>query len=380
MENEGRLLQFRPRETVGSVAFDIENERVYGDQQMRDDTISYLDEYRLRVQKYDYEYRFSFVEGEGYKVRDIYNGEAMSQITKRTLAERQAKGLSIHRELAEDVGAESLDEQLAYAQEGDRIFWLSPPGPKNEGYGDYGLVFEGRVVGERIFMTALRVENPTIAQCNRAFLELTGDNVGYIDPEGFLANPKVVGNRVVDTDSVLQRNFSFVVDQKEALVNKQVFTEMEPMFDEFVEVIKSGSREERITAFYALENYALEVKQRLIRKQESQGEENIVYMSDYREYRYLTDILPLYGYKPPVVGGSCGSTGEETKSSNILIDNYKDLMKAIFGDLKEMFGTDDDESYSFDKKGVCVDCKNEGMLGPCNLCQGCDIKARLQAA
>ncbi|QQG40794.1 MAG: hypothetical protein HYV37_00520 [Candidatus Levyibacteriota bacterium] len=365
MEREVRL---------GSQAFDVEKERVYGNKQIRDDLVSYLDEYRLQVSKHGFEFQYS-----GYKVKDIYSGEPMSVKTKRTLAERRAKGLPIHRELAEDAGIESLDEQLAYAKEGDRIFWMSPPGPKEDGYGNYGFVFEGRVVGERLFMTANRIEKPTIAQCNKAFFELTRDNVGYINPEGFLANPRVVRNSMVDADFILQRNFSFAVDQKEALINKQVIAEMDSMIDEFVGVVKTGTREEKITAFHALENYALELKKRLMHKAEARENDNIIFMSEYRDHRYLADILNVYGYMPPIVAGSCGPTGEETKSNDLFADNFKDLMKAIFGDLKEMFGIDE-ESYSFDKSGTCVRCKNEGMLGPCNLCQGCDSYLRLQAA
>lgn len=356
-------------------AFDIEKERVYTDAQMRDDLVSYLDEYRLRVQKHNYEFQYSFVEGEGYKVRDIYSGEAMSIKTKRSLEERRVKGLSIHRELAEDEGMESLDEQLHYAQDGDRIFWISPPGPKEEGYGNYGFVFEARVQNavsqdglpiKRLFMTANRVENPTIVQSNRAFLELTGDNVGYINPEGFLANPRVVKNISIDTDAVLQRNFSFVVDQKEVLLNKQVIAEMESMIDEFVGVVRSGSREEKITAFHALENYALDLKQRLMSKQTSR-EENIVYISDYRNYQYLADILSVYGYMPPMAFGSCGSTGEETRSNDIFADNFKDLMKAIFGDFFKSLGLEEDEWFK------CPSChyKATGPVG--DMCPGCHL-------
>ncbi len=358
---------------LDSQAFDIKKEKIYTDAEIRKDTISYLSEYRLRVQKYDYELQFSFVEGEGYKVMDIYRGEAMSVKTKRTLAERRAKGLSIHREIAEDEGAENLDEQLAFAQEGDRIFWLSPPGPKEDGYGNYGFVFEGKIKDRRLLMTAIRVENPTIAQFNKAFFELTGDNVGYINPEGFLANPRVVENSMADTDAVLQKNFSFVIDQKEAQINKQVIAEMDRMIDEFVGVVKTGTREEKITSFYALENYALELKKRLTHKAEAGENDNIIFMSDHREHRYLVDILSVYRYMPPIVGGSCGPTGEETRSSDIFANDFSDLMKAIFG-------IDDEESYSFDKSGVCVRCNTDTMLGPCNLCQGCDIYLRSQAA
>ncbi len=334
-------LQYRE---TGSRAFDIENERPYSNAEMKKDIVSYLSEYRLRVQKYNYELLFSFVDGEGYKVRDIHRGEAMSIKAKRTLEERRAKGLSVHREIAEDAGIESLDKQLLYAQEGERISWISPPGPKEEGYGDYGFVHEGVVHNEvsedglsakRLSMTAIRVENPTIPQCNNALFQLTGENVPYINAEEFLANPRVGRKRAVDTDAVLQENFSFVVDQKDALINKQVITEMDPMTDECIEVIRFGSREERITAFYALENYALALKKQYANKKETHREEHVVYEnahdSKYRQYRYLADILSAYGHMPPIVAGSCGPTGEETKSNDIFADNFSNLMKEIFG-------------------------------------------------
>ncbi len=363
------------RET-GSRAFNIENERPYSNAEMKKDSVSYLSEYRLRVQMYDYEYQFSFVEGEGYKVRDIHRGEAMSDKAKRTLEERKTRGLPIHRELAELSGLAYLDKQMLSAADGDRVFWISPPGPKEEGYGDYGFVYEGRVHDEvsedglrakRLFMTAIRIENPTIPQCNNVLFQLTGENASYINAEGLLKNPRVVKNSVVDTDSVLQRNFSFVIDQKEALVNKEVIGEMDPMIDEFVGVVRSGSKEEKITAFHALENYALELKKQYARKKEASREENVVYTPDDHRYRYLVDILSVYGYKPPVVLGSCGSTGDETRSNDIFADNFKNLMKAIFGDLFEKLGLEDDEWF------VCKSChyKATGPIG--DTCPGCHI-------
>lgn len=375
MERDRRLLQFQPREIVGSVAFDMEKEKVYTDVEMRDDLVSYLGEYRLRVQKHDYELTFSYREGEGYRVRDIHRGEAMSVKSKRTLLDRTENGLPVYREMAEDAGIDSLDEQLLYAEDGDMVVWFSPPGPKDQGYGNYGFMFEGSVkvkvltdgmTEKHILMTANRIEKPTIAQCNNAFFALTGEDISFINPEGFLANPRVVSGREVNVDEVLLKNFSFEVNEEEMLVNTQVIKTINPMIDEFVGVIKSGSREERITAFYALENYALELKERLMRKQEK-GEENVIYMSDYRDYRYLADILHGYGYRPPIVAGSCGPTGEDTRSNDIFADNYKDLMKAIFGDFKEMFGIEDDEWF------VCGAChyKATGPIG--NQCPGCHI-------
>lgn len=344
---DGSHDNFLDRDVATSQAFDIEKERVYTDVEMRKDIVSYLSEYRLRVQKYDYELLYSFREGEGFRVRDVHRGEAMSIKAKRTLAERQVTGLPIHREMAEDEGIENLDKQLYYAQDGDKIFWISPPGPKEEGYGNYGFVFEGRVQNEmsedglptkRLFMSAIRVENPTMSQANSAFSELTGENISHASPEGLLENPRVVSKRAVDTDAVLQKNFSFVVNQRDAWTNSQVITKMNLMIDEAISVIRSGTREERIRSFYALENYALALKERFTRENDAPEKENIVYTRDYGEYRYLADILYEYGYMPPIVAGSCGATGEEVRSNDIFADSYSDLMKAIFGDLREKFG------------------------------------------
>lgn len=348
---DGSHDNFLDRETNTAQAFDIEKERMCTDVEMRKDIVSYLSEYRLRVQKYDYELLYSFREGEGFRVRDVHRGEAMSIKAKRTLAERQAKGLPIYREVAEDAGIESLDRQLYYAQEGDRVFWISPPGPKEEGYGDYGFVFEGKVKDavsknglpmKRLFMTAIRVENPTMPQANNAFSALIGENISYTNPEGLLENPRVVSKSIVDTDGVLQKNFSFEVNQKDVWINSQVITAMDSMIDEAVSVIRSGTREERIRAFYALENYALALKERLSSERAVSEKENVVFTRDYREYRYLADILSEYSYMPPIVSGSCGETGRETRSNDIFANNYNDLMKAIFGDLKDLI---DDESF-----------------------------------
>ena len=342
------------REAIGSSAYNIENERVYRDEEIRENVVSYLSEYRLRVKKYDYELVFSTAPGEGFMVRDVHRGEAMNAKAKRTLEERQVKGLPIHREFAELLGLESLDEQLLSAADGDHVFWMSPPGPKEEGYGNYGFVYEGRVQEEvsesgvpikHLFMTAIRVENPTISQSNKALSELTGENVSYINAEEFLGNPRVVKNVAVNTDDVLRRNFSFVVDQKEVWINKRVITEMDSMINEFVGVIHSGSRAEKITAFYALENYALELKERYIRKQEKREDDTVIYMNEHRRYQYLADIYSPYGYRPPSVAGSCGPTGEETRSNDIFANSYRNLMKAIFGDLHEMFGLEEESDW-----------------------------------
>lgn len=90
----------------------------------------------------------------------------------------------------------------------------------------------------------------------------------------------------------------------------------------------------------------------------------------YIPYGYILDEVE----KIP----GCAGGGQMNNDGRILIESLVPRVATIEDLIKEIKDfLNNDESYSFDKKGVCVGCKNEGMLGPCNLCQGCDIKARL---
>lgn len=356
------------REIVGSRAFNIENERIYTDEEMRKDIVSYLSEYRLRVQKYDYELAFSFTPEEGFLVRDIHRGEAMRTKAQRTIAERTIKGLPIHREIAELAGIENLDEQLVYAKVGDPVFWLSPPGPKEQGYGDYGFLYEGQITRvtpqeKHIVMTAIRIENPTLGQSNDALSTLGGIQLEYTSAEDFLANPHVKqGGDLLDVDFTLHQFFSFTMDKEEERINKRVISDMDYMINEFIVVIRTGTREEKVRAFYALENYAFKLKERYKKKQDIYKEP----FAGDRSYQYLVDIVSVYGFRPPMVAGSCGPTGEETRSNDIFA-SYKDLMKAIFGDLFKSLGLEEDEWFK------CPSChyKATGPIG--NMCPGCHL-------
>ncbi len=372
-----RAAQFSNREIVGSWAFNIERESRYTNAEMRADIISYLSEYRLCVQKYDYELLFSYRQNEGFKIRDAFQGEAMTNKAIRAIKEREKQGDPIHRELAEFEGMKKLEKDLPYAQNGDSVFWISPPGPKDLGYGDYGFFYAGRVVdtpfGKKLAMTAIRIEKPTITECNMVLSSLTGDNIAYISAQGFLANPKVSKGQS-DVDAVLQNTFSFELKEEENILNKKVIMGMGQMIDDFIVIIRTGTKEEKVKAFHALENYALELKERY--KKRDIG--TLVYINEYRQLHSLVDIISTHGFTPPTVAGSCGSTKEEsTQSNNILANGFDNLMKAIFGNLKKYgIGDEEDESYNFNTYGDCVICAQKTMVGPCDICKPCDENIR----
>lgn len=301
--------------------------------ELREDILSYLCEYRLGEQKHKYSLSFLKNRPPGFKLCDSHRFESMGKRANRAILEREANGESVLREQAELLGILKLEDQLGFAQDGDVVVWASPPGPENEGYDrSYGFFYLGLVekrndADKSISMTAIRIGYPTLENCNTAFNRLTGENVDY--PEGeFLANPRVVrGLKLAVVDGVLHDVFSFKNDERHQQIVRKVLAQMGPMIDEFISLLRNGTKEEKEKAFYALENYALRLK----REYEGLGIENIVQIDDYRRVK-LGDILPVYGYEPPVMGGSCGGTGK--KRSNDILGSGLKALNDVLGDKK----------------------------------------------
>jgi hypothetical protein len=311
-------LRKKSRETVGSDAFNLEYDAPPTRDELRRDIVSYLGEYRLQAQKYSYELTFGRDRDKRGPItlRDQDQGEAMVYKTKRVIEERKRKGEPIHREEAEDKGIALLNEQLRFAKTGDTVMWASPPGPKEQGYGEYGFIYAGKVTKHtngqaRLAMSAIRIEKPTIEQYNLAFTALTGEKMNAKKAEDFLASPKLIKKNIEEreVDSVLQENFNFSPDFKEKVKFLSIIKQMEPLIEDFLEIMEHGSSAEKLKGFYKLENYALKLKK------EYEKEEKIVYQKIVR----LNDLEDKYSKKPPIAKGSCGKTGESAKSNNLII-------------------------------------------------------------
>lgn len=359
------------REVVGSSAFNLEYDAPPTKRELKRDVISYLGEYRLQVQKYKYELIFGKDNmGVGpLALRDKDRGESMRIKARRTLEERTLKGQPIEREEAEEKGVQSLEDQVQFAQTGDRIFWGSPPGPKDEGYGEYGYLFSGVVSklpnGEaKLLMEAIRVEKPKIGQYNEGLSALTGTEIRFEAAEDFLKQPVVVRQGVSDEmlDHVLKQSFSFSVDKGKQTTFEKVIKKMDPVIDEFIELFYRGTREEKIQAFRAMENYATA----LHKEYESLGEHgNIVYMDDYRKSPQLKQVVHAYNYKPEEVAGSCGDT-KQMKSNNILSISTRRNINSIYGD--------QDGKSTESKWYVCPDPCGYEATGPIgDTCPSCGL-------
>lgn len=336
---------------VKSDAFRIEYQPNISEKILLDDVVSYLGEYRFGLQKYSYD--LTFKEG---KLRDLHRNEPMTDLAQRAIDRKFRESRLSLREQTEKEGFLNLDQQLSSAQDGNTVVWASPPGPKEEGFGDYGFIFIGKVkeknsAEKQLKMTAIRVEKPTLSQFNQAWRLLTGETTDRKTPEEFLRNPQIIREDLQEgyIDALLGMSFNFQPKKEEQGEFMKIIREMDPLLKDFVYLVRSGSSQEKIKALNVLENYALKLKQ-------DDETKNIIYVRPRDDLR-IKDIVGEFGHKPPAAAGSCGSTTRnEFTSSNILTRGS--LLNSL-SENQEWF--------------TCPKCsyKADGPIG--NTCPGCGL-------
>lgn len=337
------------------------------DKALIDDVVSYLGEYRFNLPKFSYELKFS-----GGKLRDPHRGDSMQDIAQRAIGQKFSRRELSSRERAEKQGLMSLDNQLIFAKEEDTIVWASPPGSKEEGYGNYGFIFIGHVdtddaSGKTVQMTAIRLEAPKIEQFNKAIHLLTGKKTDYRNAEEFLANPKIIKEYLQDgyVDAILGISFSFKPNKEKQEKFEIIMRQMFPLISEFIRSAKDPwkTKEEKIKELYALENYAIKLKRDY--DQPTTRRENFIVNFNTRPR--LLDIREKYGNKPPEVAGSCPANTNNKNSFTSNIFSKGSIINGLF---------EDEIDYEFDKAGPCKKCSAEVSCGPCGLCRSCDLAIR----
>ena len=338
----------RNKESIGSDAFRIEYRNDIPEQVVYDDVVSYLGEYRFSLPKYSYNLKFKYGE-----LRDPNRNDSMEELSQRAIDFKRKEGRSFVREQAELMGFQSLNEQLRYAKTGSTIIWASPPGPKEDGYGDYGFVYFGKVEDynpeeKNIKMTAMRVENPSIGQFNKLVRIFGNEKAEYKAAEEFLTNPYVFSEDVKEgyVEAILGRVFSFKPNEKEQEKFRQIIKKLFPLILDFIQSSRS------LRGLYSLENYALALK----KDYETHEREGIIELADFRVSKVIRDIIGDYGHEPPKVAGSCGSTSnDKVKSSN------------VFNALSSLNSLSESEWFT------CPKCKfkADGPIG--NKCPGCNL-------
>lgn len=368
-ENLG--VNFTSLKEKSSSDFRLEYGKNISDQALLDDVVSYLGEYRFSLPQYSYDYVFS-----QNKLRDPHRNDSMEEVSQRAIDANNLKGRSSFREQMEKRAFQKLDQMLLSAKTGDTIIWQSPPGPKEEGYGDYGFFFLGKVgeingTEKKIKMKAIRIERPTIAQASQAASILTSKEIEYSTAEECLGDPHVLAKDQSEEYvlSVLNMVFSFQRRPEEQEKFERIIREMYPLISDFIQSAKDPlkTKAEKRKEFNSLENYALHLKEEYGRL--SVGGERMVV--DFKDKPRLSDIVGTYGsYEPPKVAGSCpGDTDTETST----IKSNNPFSKGSF--LSSLLGEDMD--YEFDQDGPCKKCNAiEVKCGPCGICKACDLSIR----
>lgn len=339
---------------VESAAFRTELLRHVPEREIRDELKSYLAEYRFQLPKYTYDLVYF-----DNHLRDIYGNESMLEKAARSIDQRQSNWKNASRETAEYQGIQYLDSVLQGASLGDRVIWGSPPGATIDGYGPYGFFFSGIVDDVRgnnkhISMTALRINETSISAYNKAMESILGQSVQFNTPEEFLAQPFILQNTSVDPEISLNnmtapkkiddRQFEFAMGA------------IDPLVKQFILEIKSGAPTDRLKQlFYAIENISIELNT-------SSGLAGI-YTLSYSLHQNLELIVQQHGmFKPPIVGGSCGSSGgtdslETLLNTNLMNKLTNNVLVTILG---ETDGFECPRCHFKTKKSIgnqCPSCK-----------------------
>lgn len=333
-------------ETYGSDAFRLEYSPDTPAKAIQKDLESFLGEYIFELSEYHYELSY-----ENGRLLDPNTRETMISKTIKAIDLRKSERKITTREEAELSGFAKLEKQLSSAKEGDVIIWMSPPGPKKEGYGDWGFVYLGEVSNNgRLSMTALRVENPKIFDYSLFFNEISNDSFIPLIEEDFIAQPLIISNRTIQQISSLVSEF---FRQRSAQISpdfSDVMQKLSPHIEQYLKVVQTGgSKAFEQQVFNMVLNYSIDLKDNF------ESEEPMTTLP------FLT-ALKQYGYQVPPLSGSCGSLG----SSNDIFNTVSPLSRILSPESKTHWDYHD---------GNCVVCnKKNAEVGPCNICKNCEKK------
>lgn len=361
-------------ERKGPDAFQLRYNSEAPAQAIENDVKSYLGEYRLGVQKYDFELEYSYGE-DGLHMRSKDDKESMLKKSYRAIMDApSSKKKRRHSEYQNLLNVENI---INTANNGDLYFYFSPPDPnKEDDEGKYGFCFIGEVVDiendenktvkkAKVKNTAINIPSNDLQRYIQALSTLGAETTDIQTPEDFIARPFKLHSQIsrADIDSVLSDCFDYTPDPQDKDRFEMIMTIMNRDIKQFVTMIKHGySNEDILVGLYALENKALELKNIETDQLSEMIRINIKPIISTNDYGYQDDFMYLirnYGYKPPAVGGSCGSTGETANMfgfnspfSSLGISDY-------WGSSSSTFPYTNTESESKEYCVTCPYCKNK---------------------
>lgn len=296
-------------------AFNPEYKPHIKDGEIIDDITHYLGEYRFHLEKDNY----TMILYDG-KLCDPYRLEPMIVKSQRAIEKKRAEGQPTHREESDSMGLLNLEKQLQDAGEGDTIFQASPPELEDYGFLNVGKLKRTSDIRAEVQMTASRIERPTLEKFNMFLSLVAGKDFSFTTADEFVANPVVIRNFDLNAlDKILWEIFEFRVDPEEKSRAEKALLRLTPLIDEFVANARYLSLREKGRALHAIENLAIKLWN------DTDTDSKIIHMDIYRNLDYA---MRFYGFEPPKILGSCGSTGK-VQSNNTLNFSYGALNESL---------------------------------------------------
>ncbi len=276
------------------------------EQETRNNILRYLGEYRLAVKFDEFFYRVG-VGPTGERFLAASEEEPVSQKFRKAISQKENEGKSSKRAVAECIGFEKIEK--AFLQGEDFLFlWVSPPGKKEDGYGDYSFTFVGEVKDNKIRVVPYR--NKLSLNQHREVAGIFSNKTENLKTDvDFLANPVFIQKKeeLKDAEDLLLR-----IGEKERMDlswRPRLEAKVGNLVDMFIDGVKNNVPDWELDRIKrAIENFTID------KKIEITSGKYVTYNLDAGR------LMDTYGsYAPPKVAGSCGS------SSSTLMDLHSKL-------------------------------------------------------
>lgn len=291
-----------------SIRGDIATTMQAREQGTKNNILRYLGEYRLAV-KFD---EFSYREGvgpDGDRFLAALEEEPIIQSFRNAIYKKEKEGKSSRREVAECLGFQKIEK--AFLEGEDFLFlWISPPGKKEDGYGNYSFTFVGEVKDRKIRVIPYR--NKLSLNQHREIAGIFSEDTENLKTDiDFLANPVFMQKKgeLKDAEDLLVK-----IGEKERMDlswRQRLEVKIRGLVDTFIDGVRRNAPDSELDKIKrAIENYTIDNKTEIMTGK---------FPSYIFDARHLVDT---YGsYAPPKVAGSCGTSS----SSTTLMDFHSDL-------------------------------------------------------
>lgn len=380
-------------------------------------------------------YSAYFVDGD---YQDADGNSILSMI--ENAKEKSRNSVRYRRVEAESEGVFEMLPLFENMDSGDVLLLSSPPGSVEEGFGDNGMRLSMMNVGvakrmsdgrKKVYMFTI----PSPEKSLREHYDFLYDSLSLEHVNQFSGNLEDLSDRDFVSSPILVRGgvSSGLLEKASRWMGRQSLKEVvdevnhgyEVLQDKYaigrrnalivaasemiMDVRRAGDRQrlkllgDVIRSVLALEsggNYLgvkpmemvdrfVEIVQGYVREYYSKRKDyfkpDVLYDPEFEPLRMLQVQLLASEHAQMVLGGSsCGGGGLGLLDSKFGVgrENFLRNQSNIMLSFMDQDGdvSSNKEDYSFDKKGKCVVCDENKMVGPCGICEKCDHAIRAKAS